>query len=84
MVGIGVSAKMGKASEFAQMTEDQLRDEVSKVHDENKELKDELKKVKEQNVKLEKVVSGIDYAYKTLIEKFNAMAAELKALKGDA
>ena len=48
MYGIGFSQKLGKVSEIEGMTEDQLRDKVAEIHDQNKVLREENGKLKNE------------------------------------
>ena len=51
MFGIGVTTKMGKVTEADTMTDEQLRDKVSEIHDENKVLREENGKLKAEIAK---------------------------------
>lgn len=94
MIGLGFSAKMGKVTETDNMTDEQLRDKVSEIHDENKELKekndklqDEVGELKEENKTLKDAIdkaneqnANQEGLIATLNAKIDAMMAKLAEL----
>lgn len=79
MFGIGVTTKMGKVTEADNMTDEQLRDKVSEIHDENKELR-------EENGKLKSEVSDLkakDVSQENQIAALSAKNADLEKSLSD-
>lgn len=79
MFGIGVTTKMGKVTEADTMTDEQLRDKVSEIHDENKELR-------EENGKLKSEVSDLkakDVSQENQIAALSAKNADLEKSLSD-
>jgi regulator of replication initiation timing len=89
MLGFGFSKKFGKHSEFENMTEDQLKDALSKLSEDAKEIKEENKALHEKNKALEAgnkelsdklAKNSKDDA--SLKEQVKSLSAENASLKG--
>lgn len=87
MMGIGFSAKMGKTSEESFMTEEQLRDKVAEIHDENDSLKKQVeetnamnKQLEEKNVAFENQLSALTTKNASLENRLDEMTKAYKEL----
>ena len=74
MLGVGFSKKFGKHTEFENMTEDQLKDALSK-------LSEDAKEIKEENKALHKKNKALEAGNKELSEKLVKNSADDLALK---
>ena len=84
MYGIGFSKKLGKVSELENLTDEQLKDKLAEIGDENKviktknaDLQSELDTVKNDNAGLKEDVSTLQKAYQAVQGQLKALMEKL-------